>query len=214
VATVARDGASLVYTHVSNNPAGGAPIAVGLGYLFRIEAPDTLVIETTMRTAQGESRRVGSVYKRSTEALPPALARPEIPGAPAAIKDVAWIAGDWEGGVGPSQLEERWTPAAGGAMLAINRTTRDGLTMSAFEFLCIAERHGSLVYTAMPNAGTPTDFTLTAFDENSATFENPAHDFPKKIRYAKRPDGGLEATISGAPGQRSTTFSFRRRAPG
>ena len=34
--------------------------------------------------------------------------------------------------------------------------------MTAFEFLCIVERNGGLVYTAMPNARMPaTDFTLT-----------------------------------------------------
>ena len=78
-------------------------------------------------------------------------------------------------------------------MLAVSRTLRDGL-MSAFEFLCIVERDGGLVYTAMPNGRTPaTDFTLTKIDDTSATFENPAHDFPKMIRYTKRPDGSLEA---------------------
>ena len=68
---------------------------------------------------------------------------------------------------------------AGGSMLAVSRTLRDGL-MSAFEFLCIVERDGGLVYTAMPNGRTPaTDFTLTKIDDSSATFENPAHDFPR-----------------------------------
>jgi hypothetical protein len=38
---------------------------------------------------------------------------------------------------------------------------------------------------------------LTAIDDSSATFENPSHDFPKMIRYALKPDGTLEATISG-----------------
>ena len=99
----------------------------------------------------------------------------------------------------------------GGAMLAISRTLRDG-NMSAFEFLCIVERNGGLVYTAMPNGRTPaTDFTLTTIDESSATFENPAHDFPKMIRYTKRPDGSLEAVASGAAGSTPQTFVFRRQ---
>jgi hypothetical protein len=44
---------------------------------------------------------------------------------------------------------------------------------------------------------------------DSATFENPAHDFPKMIRYAKRGDGTLEARVSDG-GQRAETFIFRR----
>lgn len=162
-------------------------------------------------SAQAAPRAVGTVYRRSTDAMPPVLKGPDVVAAPATIADVAWVAGEWEGQVGASMVEERWTPAAGGAMLAISRTTRNSTMMSAFEFLCIAERGGSLVYTAMPNAGAPTDFLLTAVDVTGATFENPGHDFPKKIRYAKRADGGLDATISGAATSKPTTFSFKRR---
>ena len=113
--------------------------------------------------------------------------------------------------MGSSAIEERWTPPAGGSMLAISRTVRDGL-MSAFEFLCIVERNGGLVYTAMPNGRSPaTDFTLTKIDATSATFENPAHDFPKMIRYTKLPDGSLEAVVSGEGGQKAQTFLFKRQ---
>jgi hypothetical protein len=212
VASVARTPDGLAYTLVSNIPAGGSATAVGLKYSFRLQSPDALVVETTMRdAAQAAPRAVGTVYRRSTDPMPPPIKAPEVSSAPATIAQVAWIAGEWEGTLGTSMVEERWTPAAGGAMLAISRTTRNGTTMSAFEFLCIAERGGSLVYTAMPNAGAPTDFVLTAIAADSASFENPANEFPKKIVYAKRPDGGLDATISGAEGRKPTTFSFKRR---
>jgi hypothetical protein len=46
---------------------------------------------------------------------------------------------------------------------------------------------------------------------DSATFENPAHDFPKMIRYTHRSDGGLEARVSGAGGERPQTFVFTRQ---
>jgi hypothetical protein len=96
-------------------------------------------------------------------------------------------------------------------MLGVSRTYRTG-SMTAFEYLCITQRAGGLVYTAMPNARTPaTDFLLTAIDADSATFENPSHDYPKKIRYAKRADGGMEATISGDPQQRVSTFVFQKQ---
>jgi hypothetical protein len=42
-------------------------------------------------------------------------------------------------------------------------------------------------------------------------FENPQHDFPKMIRYEKRPDGTLQAAISGAGGQREMSWVFVRR---
>jgi hypothetical protein len=129
----------------------------------------------------------------------------------ATLDRLQWLSGNWSGGTTASTSEERWTPASGGSMLAVSRTMRSD-SVSAFEFLCIAERAGGLVYTAMPNGRTPaTDFTLTAIDDSSATFENPSHDFPKMIRYALKPDGTLEATISGGAGQKPTTFTFKRQ---
>ena len=125
------------------------------------------------------------------------------------IAQVAWIAGNWAGMDGPSALEERWTDPSGGAMLAVSRTVR-GDRMIAFEFLRIVERDGGLVYIAQPGGRPPTDFTATSIAADSVTFENPAHDYPQMIRYARRADGGLDATISAAGGARPKTYSFRR----
>ena len=125
------------------------------------------------------------------------------------IAQVAWIAGNWIGRDGPSALEERWTDPSAGAMLAASRTVR-GDRMVAFEYLRIVERDGGLVYVAQPSGRPPTDFTATRIDADSVTFENPAHDYPQMIRYAKRADGGLDATISAAGGARAKTYSFRR----
>jgi hypothetical protein len=84
-----------------------------------------------------------------------------------------------------------------------------GDRMVAFEYLRIVERDGGLVYVAQPGGRPPTDFVLTAQAGQSATFENPAHDFPKLIRYTLKPDGVLEATISDG-GTRAQTFTFKR----
>ena len=128
----------------------------------------------------------------------------------ASISQMSWLAGAWNGGSGPVSFEERWTAAAGGAMLAVSRTVK-GDRMVAFEFLRIVERNGGLVYVAQPDGKPPTDFTLTALSATSATFENPAHDFPKMIRYTKRADGTLEASV-GDGGGKDETFVLRRAA--
>lgn len=73
--------------------------------------------------------------------------------------------------------------------------------MTAFEFLRIVEKDGGLVYVAQPGGRPPTEFVLAAIDAARATFENSAHDFPKMIRYAKRADGSLEATVSDGKGR-------------
>src|SRR5687768_7829693 len=128
----------------------------------------------------------------------------------ASISQLSWLAGAWTGGGGPVTLEERWTRAAGGAMLAVSRTIK-GDRMVAFEYLRIVERDGTLVYIAQPNGNPPTEFRLSAITADSATFENRAHDFPKVIAYAKTADGTLEARVSDG-GQKGETFRFHRGA--
>jgi hypothetical protein len=185
----------------------------GLGYKFRSISTDRFFVETTMRdAASGEIRAVGTVYQRSTETLPEdPPAAPKAPVAPARIAQVAWIAGDWIQKTASGSVEERWSSAAGGGMIATSRTLRGEDVMTAFEFLCISEKEGTLVYTAMPNAGVATDFTLTKIDADSATFENPEHNFPKMIRYAKRADGGMDASISAGGTSKPTVFAFTRK---
>jgi len=196
-------GDALRYTIAGSIAPGGlTPTRVGLNYTFRKLSADTLVVE---------SRAVGTVYRRSTETLTPGPVA-GAPAAPATLAQVAWISGDWVSANGTTLIEERWSPGNGGAMIATSRTLR-GEVMTEFEFLCIAERDGTLVYTAMPNAGAQTEFTLTRLDADSATFENPAHDFPKMIRYARLPDGSMEAVVSGAANSRPRTFVFKRKVP-
>jgi hypothetical protein len=130
------------------------------------------------------------------------------PMARASLAQLAWLPGTWTGGDRPVSFEERWTPAAGGAMLGVSRTLK-GDRMVAFEFLRIVERNGGLIYIAQPEGRPPTEFTLTAVTADSVTFENPAHDFPKVIRYSRRADGSLEARVSDG-GQKSQSFVFKR----
>jgi Domain of unknown function (DUF6265) len=142
--------------------------------------------------------------------LPASQERPAT--AQAKIADLAWLAGDWAGTHGQSTIEERWTPAGGGAMLAVARTIKDD-RLAAFEFLRVVERGGGLVYIAQPNGRPPTEFVMTQVAADSVTFENPAHDFPKMIRYTRKADGSLEARVSGAAGERPQVFVFARQSP-
>jgi hypothetical protein len=134
------------------------------------------------------------------------------PPARATIADVAWLEDVWVLDGTSVNIEERWMPPAGGAMLGVSRTVK-GDRMVAFEFLRIVERDGGLVYVAQPNGRPFTEFVLTAAGPRTATFENPAHDFPKLISYTLREDGTLEVRISDG-GERGQRFAFTRRPAG
>ena len=211
---MAMEDSALVFTLVGTvPPGGGEPRINNIRYVMRSESPDTIAVQGTI-VQQGQSKPVATVYKRSSEAMPAAGPASTLPakGVPAKISDAAWIGTAWSGtSANNVTTEERWTAPASGVMLAVARTLR-GADMPSYEFLCITEREGSLVYFAMPNARTPaTPFVLTAITADSATFENPSHDFPKLIRYTRLADGSLQTTISGGAGTRETNVVLKKQ---
>jgi len=127
--------------------------------------------------------------------------------AVAAPADLAFMVGDWEGGVGAMKIEERWTDGAGGLMLGTSRTLKEGRAVG-FEFLRIEFRTDGVFYVAQPGGRSKTEFRMTASSETSVTFENKDHDHPKVIRYSVAEDGALEAELDGSEGRQS--FRFRR----
>lgn len=211
---MAMEDAALVFTLVGIIAPGSTESRVNnIRYVIRAEGPDAISVQGTI-SQQGQPKPVATVYKRTSEPMPAESKRSELPvkGVAARINDAGWIGATWIGtNANNVTTEERWTPPATGVMLGIGRTLR-GADMPAFEFLCIAEREGSLVYFAMPNARTPaTPFVLTNITPESVTFENPSHDFPKLIRYSKMPDGSLQTTISGGPGTRETNTTLKKQ---
>jgi hypothetical protein len=86
-----------------------------------------------------------------------------------------------------------------------------------YEFTLLRqERNGDIVYVASPSNQSHTKFILTSLRDGEAVFENPEHDFPKKIVYARQPDGSLLAAIEG-PGRdgkpRRVEYPFKRVSP-
>lgn len=124
--------------------------------------------------------------------------------------DLGWLAGRWLSEANGRWTEESWTIPRGGAMLGTSRSGR-GETMRAFEFLRIGPgADGALAYHAQPGGRPAVAFRLVARDGTSATFENPAHDFPQRIRYVRDGDS-LTATISAIDGSNAMSWSFRRQ---
>ena len=141
--------------------------------------------------------------------------------AKAAIGDLAWLAGAWVGTRSSgSSIEERWSPPLGGAMLAVSRSVNTNGKMVAFEYLRIVERDAGLIYIAQPGGKTATEFVLTELDsgkgaENAprrAVFDNPRHDYPKRIVYELSADGGLSATIGQLKGGTPRRLEFKRES--
>jgi hypothetical protein len=130
-------------------------------------------------------------------------------GATHEISDLAWLSGDWQTPPGKAQIDEHWTMPAGGSMMGLSRTVVGGSTVQ-FEYLRIEQRADGIYYVAHPKAQCPgTDFKLTSLSSQNAIFENPKHDFPKRIIYKKTPEGSLVASIDGGVGTKTLTFTYR-----
>lgn len=129
------------------------------------------------------------------------------------ISELAWIAGDWQTAAGgKAQIEEHWMKPSGGSMIGMGRTIAGGKTVE-FEYLRIEQRAEDIYYVASPKGRCPgTDFKLTRLAGQEATFENPEHDFPKRIIYRKNSDGSLTASIDGGAGTRSMSFAYQPMA--
>ena len=126
------------------------------------------------------------------------------------LADLSWMSGDWQTAAGGRrQIEEHWTAAAGGSMMGVSRTVAGDKTVE-FEYLRIEQREDGIFYVAHPKARCPgTDFKLTRASATEAVFENPQHDFPKRITYRKT-DDGLTASIDAGEGSKGMSFVFKK----
>lgn len=125
-----------------------------------------------------------------------------------------WMSGYWLS-CQDGEAAENWIGAGRGVLLGTN------LSGGGYEFLRIAENEsGDIVYYSMPGGrAPPTAFALTAHADQRAVFENPAHDFPKRIIYER--DGEvMVARIDGGEGsEQAMEWRFQRaeldaRCPG
>ncbi len=116
------------------------------------------------------------------------------PGSPG-LAQLDWLVGSWSGDDRGTLNEEVWLTPAGGLMLAMHRDTSGGKA-TGFEFLRIEQDGDGLVYRAMPQGRPGTDFRRVAHGPSCIAFENPAHDFPRRILYW-REGPSLHARIEG-----------------
>lgn len=167
---------------------------------FRLTPGGLLVRVTTTNNSSGSL----GFYQHPEDIPMPKAAK-------ASIGDLGWLSGAWVATRSTgSSVEERWSPPKGGSILGTSRSVNTSGKMFAFEFLRVVERDGGLVYIAQPGGATPTEFVLTELGPKRAVFDNPRHDFPKRIVYELSGKGVLTATIGFMKGGTPRKFEFAR----
>lgn len=127
------------------------------------------------------------------------------------IDRVAWLQGCWRSTRGEATIEEQWMAPRGGAMLGMGRTVR-GSRLVEYELVLIKEQEGTLEYEAHPSGQPTATFTAATASESGVVFENPHHDFPRRVGYRRNGADALEAWIEGQINgkTRRVDFSYQR----
>jgi hypothetical protein len=125
-------------------------------------------------------------------------------GSAAALADgadlakLSWLGGCWQSVGAESGSGEMWTIPAGGAMLGIGRTVKQG-KMLTYEFLQIRTlENGVLAYVAQPSGQNTAAFPVLQLTDSEVVFQNLEHDFPQRIIYRLEGATKLAARIEGS----------------
>lgn len=142
-----------------------------------------------------------------------ALMALNIVAAPDQINKLGFLGGCWTL-VRPNgtKIEEQWLAPAGGAMIGMSRSVRDG-KLREYEFMRIVPgEDGTLHYVVIPSGQAETAFAVKDLDVNAVTFENPKNDFPQRILYRLADKDTLVARIEGSVNgqERSADFPYQR----
>jgi Domain of unknown function (DUF6265) len=134
-----------------------------------------------------------------------------------AFDKVAWFSGCWIGDVDEAKYEECWTSPSGEFMQGSGRMSKgDKILMR--EHITIEKEGEDLIMYVLgygeklkPDAQGTVGFKLVKSSKNELVFENPKHDYPQRIVYAKDGKDGLIARIELIDGKNQTLFKLKRR---
>jgi len=110
-----------------------------------------------------------------------------------------WMLGEWQQDDGKKITTEIWTKLSPNTYEGIGQTVLKSEGKITFlESLRLIEMSGEVFYLAKVSHNEfPISFKLMECLNNNAVFENPTHDFPKKIIYNLSKDGlALNVTVS------------------
>lgn len=109
-----------------------------------------------------------------------------------------WLLGNWASNGEKSIVLESWTTASDhtfeGSGETRSKTTNE---LISSESLRLVEMSGEIFYIAkVAHNDRPIAFKLSHCTDNSSAFENPDHDFPKRIEYRVDHTNTLVVTVS------------------
>jgi hypothetical protein len=106
-----------------------------------------------------------------------------------------WLLGSWESREGESVVRERWHRVSQDTLEGIGETLKGGKPIVS-ESLRLVQMSDGIFYIAKVNHNPlPVAFALTDCDAQGVSFENPEHDFPKRIDYRRLAKDQILVTV-------------------
>lgn len=124
----------------------------------------------------------------------------------------SFLEGTWK--MENRDIYESWTIQDDGSMTGTSYRLVNG-EENTTEYLEMSMRDDKIIYTATvpsQNEGKGIEFILHQPDEKTFSFENPDHDFPKKIIYQKRSDSEIYVTVSDG-GNQGFAYTMKKVEP-
>jgi hypothetical protein len=101
-----------------------------------------------------------------------------------------------------------WTLPAGGTMLGVARTVKNGKTVEWEHSMIRETEPGIWAYVAKPGGQPEAAFPLKSVGAEEVVFENPQHDFPQRIIYRRDGADGIKARIEGVSKGKTKAFDY------
>lgn len=130
------------------------------------------------------------------------------------LTNLRWLLGDWVADGSNTTFHESWTEVAPHTFegAGIERTKPDG-AIKGTEVLRLVEMAGGVFYVSkVTHNELPVAFRLNQCADGRFVFDNPAHDFPRRLEYLLAPDGALTVKVSDGA-EKAFSLNFTRDAP-
>jgi hypothetical protein len=122
-----------------------------------------------------------------------------------------WMLGRWVADDSENSVIEEWRSLGGETFEGSGRTVsrKTGEVVSSESLRLVAMSSAVYYIAKVSHNAYPVAFALTTCTAGRLVFENPGHDFPKRIVYSMHPDDSIEVEVSDSRDQ-GFTLRFRR----
>jgi hypothetical protein len=127
------------------------------------------------------------------------------------LEPLRWLLGSWVADSGKRIVTETWTEASPttfeGDGVTLERS--DGSVVDGETLRLVVMGDGVFYVAKVAHNDYPVAFRLTTCQAERLVFENPAHDFPRRLEYRRVDGDRLEVNVSDGA-ERGFRLDFRR----